>query len=332
MAIPLILRLVVILSLIWSLSGQAALAHSGHELESPDVFFGDAEITTQLFCTGIAIAFSFGALHALAPGHGKTMVAAYLVGNRGTAKHALLLGLITTIAHTTSVLALAVLALVASQYVLPEQLYPVLSTLSGLTVLGVGLWLFRQSWSSTGIQGLNLHHPVDSGASSHPAAYQHPHSGHDHPHDHNHPHSHDHDHHPSPSLSTTVMEQVAVANVTSCECGHTHAIPNDLSLKSLIALGIAGGMVPCPSALVLLLSAIAFHQVTYGLFLVSGFSLGMAAVLIALGLMVVYAKRWFEDLPNQSPWFRYLPMASASVIILTGIVLTGYAVLPNAVY
>lgn len=348
MAILSILRLGVVSALLWSLSGEVALAHPWHELESPDVFLGSVEITTQLFLAGIAIAFSFGALHALAPGHGKTMVAAYLVGNQGTAKHALLLGLITTITHTISVLALAVLALVASQYILPEQLYPVLSTLSGLTVLGVGLWLFRQSWSMAGAPLFPQHSsdvPVllTDQATDQATTIDSPHV--DLQHTHHQSASHDHPHASYPSLHTPHLweaikgkplesqdpQNLRHPNIAHCDCGHTHAIPNDFSLKSLIALGIAGGMVPCPSALVLLLSAIAFHHVTYGLFLVSGFSLGMASVLITLGLMVVYAKRWLENLPSQSSWFRYLPMASASVIILTGIVLTGYAVLPNPI-
>jgi nickel/cobalt transporter (NicO) family protein len=302
MVIPQPLRILILVLLVWATSSQAAIAQPWlDELESPNLFFSAAELTPGLACMGMGIAFGFGAIHALAPGHGKTMVAAYLVGNRGTARHALLLGLVTTIAHTFSVLCLALVALVAAQYILPEQLYPILSALSGLTVLGVGLWLFRQSLLSN---QLNFDWPPSANPGSH---------------DFSHDHHENHDHH----------EHDALHNHTNCSCGHSH-LPETLSLKSLIALGIAGGMVPCPSALVLLLSAIAFHQVPYGIALVSGFSLGMAAVLIALGLVVVYAKRQFEQRPNQITWFRYAPLASASVITLIGIVLTGYAIFPSS--
>ncbi len=299
MAIPRLIRGLMMVVLAWMALSQTAIADPWHEFESPNVFFSAPDITPQLTFIGLAIAFSFGAIHALAPGHGKTMVAAYLVGNRGTAKHALLLGLVTTVSHTLSVLFLAVLALVASQYILPEQLYPVLSALSGLTVLGVGLWLFRQSLLSNQHLSFDLFQPKPSPETGHVL------------------------HHSHEEYSYEVHSHA------SCDCGHIHAeIPTQLSLKSLIALGIAGGMVPCPSALVLLLTAIAFHQVAYGVILVSGFSLGLASVLIALGLTVVYAKRWFEQLPSQSTWFRYLPLASASMIILTGIALTGFAIFP----
>ena len=90
---------------------------------------------------GLLIAFMFGSFHALSPGHGKTMVAAYLVGSRGTVRHAVSLGIIVTVTHTLGVFALGLVTLFASKYVVPEKLYPILSVISGLAVFGVGVWL-----------------------------------------------------------------------------------------------------------------------------------------------------------------------------------------------
>lgn len=261
------------------LQALPAIAHPGHG----GVFLQSLvhqSLTPTLTLTGIGIAFLFGAGHAIAPGHGKTMVAAYLVGSRGTPFHALLLGLVTTITHTLGVFALGLVALFASQYVLPETLYPILSFISGLTVCGVGFWLLDSQ----------LHNSHD-----------HNHNHDEHLHHHHHQDVHEHQHH--------------------------HHVPNSpMTLQSLIALGIAGGIVPCPSALVLLLSAIALHQTAYGILLISGFSLGLASVLVAIGLIVVYARQWSDRFPSSGALRQHLPVASAVAIIVTGIVLTACAV------
>src|SRR5262249_28057389 len=99
------------------------------------------ELNACLVLTGLVIAFVFGGLHALSPGHGKAMVAAYLVGTRGTARHAVLLGVVVTVTHTLGVFVLGLVALLAARYVVPEKLYTVLGAVSGLTVCGVGAWL-----------------------------------------------------------------------------------------------------------------------------------------------------------------------------------------------
>ena len=115
--------------------------------------------------TAAFIALGLGALHALEPGHGKTIVAAYLVGSRGTAWHAVLLGLIVTASHTAGVFALGAITLYASRYIVPEQLYPWLGVFSGLTIAGLGGYMFLRRWNG---------------------------------HDHGHSHSHDHGHTHSP--------------------------------------------------------------------------------------------------------------------------------------
>lgn len=245
---------------------QPALAHIGH---SSFLTQNLARMTLSptLMLSGIGIALIAGAGHALSPGHGKTMVAAYLVGSRGTPQQAILLGLVTTLTHTISVFALGILALLLSKYMLPEQLYPFLSLLSGLMVCGVGFWLLDRY--------LN------------PAP------------NHHHNHSSEHKHYSS----------------------------NSVTLQSLLTLGIAGGLVPCPSALVLLLSAIALHQTAYGLLLVCAFSFGLAVVLVSIGLVVIHAHHWLKRFSWVQPFQHYLPILSALTVIAVGSLLMACAVI-----
>ncbi|NET37960.1 MAG: high frequency lysogenization protein HflD [Cyanothece sp. SIO1E1] len=232
----------------------------------------ESHSTFGTMSAGVAIAFALGAVHALSPGHGKTLVSAYLIGARGTPEQALVLGLTTTIAQSMGVFALGLMTLFASQYILPEQLYPILSLLSGLAICIVGLRLLQTRLSS--------HH----------------HSHHSH-----------HSHH-GPVHSSHA---------------HTHS---HADLSSLITLGISGGLVPCPSALVLWLSAVALHQITYGLILVGGFSLGLASLLTILGLIAVYARQWLEQLPIGHGWVKHLSILSAATTVCIGISLTMFAI------
>jgi nickel/cobalt exporter len=170
-----------------------------------------------------------------------------------------------------------VIALIASRYVVPEDLYPILSLVSGITIFSVGCQLISRRIRSS------LHH------------------------EHNHVHHHDHFHHETHSHDRKACEPV--------------------SLRSLISLGVAGGLVPCPSALVLLLSAIALHQTVYGMVLVSAFSCGLASVLIGLGILTIYAHHWLDRFPSGQTLQQYLPIASAVTITLVGVVLSANAIL-----
>ncbi len=240
----------------------------------------------------LTIAVIWGAMHALTPGHGKTIVGAYLVGSRGTARHALYLGLTTTITHTAGVFALGLVTLFASRYIVPEQLYPWLSFLSGALIVGLGLNLLVSR--------------LRSATSRRPGH-------HDHDHDHHHPHDHDHDphHHHDPSHPRAGLPP-----------GVDGAPVN---WRSLLALGVSGGLLPCPSALVVMLSAIALDKIAFGLVLVMAFSLGLAGVLTGLGLMMVYAGRWFSRFPAESRVVRLLPAASALFITVAGVGITEQA-------
>jgi nickel/cobalt transporter (NicO) family protein len=204
-------------------------------------------------------AFGWGALHALSPGHGKAMVAAYLVGTRGKPRHAVALGATVTVTHTIGVFALGLVTLALSQYVLPEDLYPWLNLAAGLLVVAIGAGVLRS----------RLRHA-----------------------------KHHRDHH------------------------HHH---HDVTPRSLLGMGAAAGLIPCPSALVVLLAAVSQHEIGLGMLLIVAFSLGLAATLTALGLAVVYARRLVPrlELPRLA---AALPAASALLIVGVGCVLTAGAV------
>lgn len=251
-------------------------------------------------------AFGWGAAHALSPGHGKTIVAAYLVGSRGTAYHALFLGLTTTITHTAGVFILGGVTLFASRYILPETLFPWLSLISGLVVVVIGATMAWRWWRGAGIG----HHHDHSHAHHH-----------NHEHDHSHEHGHDHSH------ATT---ESAMAGVTYHRHGsgswHTHTPPGadgaPVTWRSLLALGVSGGLLPCPSALVVMLGAIALERIAFGLVLIVAFSLGLASVLTAIGIILVYAGRFFDRLPQSGRLLRLMPAASALFITVVGIGIT----------
>ena len=242
------------------------------------------EVGFWFLFTAALIAAGLGAFHALEPGHGKTIVAAYLVGSQGTAMHACLLGLIVTASHTAGVYLLGVITLYASRYVVPERLYPWLGAASGLTIACLGIYLLVQRW-----RGKHGHH-------HHGHTHSHEHHHHDdHHHHYGHPHIHTHDH------------------------PHEHHHHGTVSKRQLLALGITGGIVPCPAALVVLLSALALHRVAFGLFLILAFSIGLAAVLIAIGLLMVYARRFMSRVSGEGVVItRWLPVMSAVFITVLG--------------
>ncbi len=251
--------------------------------------------------------FAWGAAHSMSPGHGKTLVGAYLVGERATPRHAIFLAMVTTVTHTLGVFALGLVTLFAARYILPEQLYPWLSLLSGTMVMAIGVNLLWQRWRRY----------VSTKGSSH-EAHGHTHTPHAHtPHHHGHTHHHDHDHGHS---------EHSHSEHTHGEPAHSHLPAENgepVTWRSLLFLGLSAGLVPCPAALVLLLGAIALGNPTSGLILVFVFSLGLSLVLTVLGLLLVYAKQLFKYLPTtQLSWTRWLPVASASGIVVIGIAIS----------
>jgi nickel/cobalt transporter (NicO) family protein len=218
-------------------------------------------------------AFGWGAVHALSPGHGKAMVAAYLVGARGTPRHAVALGATVTITHTAGVFALGLVTLLLARYVLPDQLYPWLNLASGLLVLVIGAAVLRSR--------------IRWGRAKRAAAPHHHH------HHHHHEHPHDHDH-----------------------------MPAQITWRGLIAAGAAAGLIPCPSALVVLLAAVAQHEIALGMLLIVAFSLGLAGTLTGLGLAVVYTRRLAVRIEPSGRAVALLPATSALAICGIGCLLT----------
>jgi nickel/cobalt transporter (NicO) family protein len=252
-----------------------ALAEAGaakHEGGGFEALIERGDLSIGVLLVSLLVAMFWGAAHALTPGHGKAMVAAYLVGTRGRPRHAFMLGGTVTVAHTAGVFAIGLVTLALSQFIVPEQLYPWLTLVSGLLVVAVGAGVLRQRLrSKRSTAGDNHHH------------------GH---HDHNHDH-HDHD--------------------------------DALTSKGILGVGIAAGLLPCPSALVVLLSAIALHRIGLGLALIVAFSVGLAATITAIGLVAVFARQAFGRFSLDGPVVRALPAVSAALILAVGVVITAKA-------
>ena len=242
--------------------------------------------------TAAFLAAGLGALHALEPGHGKTIVAAYLVGSRGAPKHAIGLGLLVTAAHTAGVYLLGAVVLYASKYIIPERIYPWLSIFSGLIIAVLAAYLLLRAW--TGVETPEEH---DEGVL----------------------HTHWYSLRRNP-VGTDAAIVEAVSEATSPRRERT------VPLRQLLLLGITGGIIPCPAALVVLLSAVSLHRVGLGLFLIVAFSFGLAGVLIAIGILMVKARgllaRWRSDSPVIQRW---LPLVSASAMLIAGLAIAGSA-------
>jgi nickel/cobalt transporter (NicO) family protein len=276
------------------------------------------QISGAMIIAGLAVAFALGAVHAMSPGHGKTIVAAYLVGSRGSARHAIFLGGMVTFTHTISVFLLGLGTLFLSRYILPEKIVPVLGVISGVSIVWIGGILLYKRIQTARHLAHHHHHAHDHSHHHHDHEQAHAHQhAHEH-HHHGHAHAHDHPHHDH------VHDGGALAHDHGDGHVHSHLPEGDVSLGSLVALGASGGLVPCPSALVLLLSAIALGRIGLGLGLLVAFSLGLAGVLMAIGLIVLYAKQLLPDSEKASHHaaFRLLPVASAAVIVCVGLVMT----------
>ena len=239
----------------------------GKSLQAPDRvvdssfarLIGRDHLSAWIVLASLAAALFWGAAHALSPGHGKTIVTAYLVGQRGTPRHAALLGLIVTATHTVGVFALGLVTLLLSRFVVPDHLYPWLNLSSGMLVVGIGVSVLTARWRRR--------------------------SARDH-------HHHDHAH---------------------------------ISGRSLVAVGVSGGVLPCPSALVVLLAAISLHRIAYGMILIVAFSAGLALSISGIGLVAVLAKRAFRRVTFEGRVVTLLPAISALVIVVAGIAMTVHA-------
>jgi ABC-type nickel/cobalt efflux system permease component RcnA len=268
--------------------------------------FQARELTLPIVLASLLAAVALGAFHALSPGHGKTVMAAYLVGSRGTARHALGLGLTVTVSHTLGVVALAVLSLSAASIIPPERLYPILGLVSGSLVVAIGLWLV--------VDRVRAYRRERAEARAHEHAHAH---GLEHEHDHAHAAAHEHE-----------------ADGWHSHGGirHTHVPAGNQPQRwrGLFALGLAGGMVPSASALILLLGSLSAGRPAFGLVLTLAFGIGMAIVLVGIGMGLVYARGFLERMPTGGLGVRLsraIPAATAVVVLMAGVVITTQAAL-----
>jgi nickel/cobalt exporter len=280
-------------------------------------------LSVSFLLTAALIAAGLGGLHAMEPGHGKTLVAAYLVGSRSSIRHVVLLGTVVTASHTASVYLLGITTLYASRWVMPDRLYPWLGVASGALVAVLGMVLFVRRFK--GDDHTHDHHSHDD------AHDHHDHDDEDHlmPHRHNflgehvhddHAHSHSHSHHGHAHSHKGVAHYHE--HPQPKHSPHSHD-DSGVSVRELLTLGITGGIVPCPAALVVLLSAVAIGRIVFGLFLIVAFSIGLAAVLIFFGIATLYARRLMSRFRSESPLVsRWLPMTSSAVITIVGVTMT----------
>ncbi|MEZ5099771.1 MAG: High-affinity nickel-transporter [Thermoleophilia bacterium] len=280
--------------------GARPLTPAEHGFEA---LVGTRELTAGVVAVALLVAAFWGAAHALSPGHGKGIVAAYLVGTRGTARHAVYLGVIVTVTHTLGVFALGAVTLVLSEFVVPERLYPWLNLVAALLVVAVGIAVLRQRvsrWTAArrAREAVRrqpapgeLRAAVAGGTRFRVAGHAH---GHGHGHDHAHGLGHDHAHVPEPGSGW----------------------------RGLLAVGISSGLVPCPTALVVLLAAISLHRVGFGMLLIVAFGLGLAGTITAIGLLAVLGKRLAARASLDGPLVRLLPALSSVAIVAVGLAMT----------
>jgi len=276
-----------------------------------------AEANLMLYAGAVAL----GALHAFEPGHGKTIIAAYMIGTRGRAIDGLILGLIVTFTHTFSVILLGVIAkLLAGSYT-EAQLHGWLGLFSAILILAVGIWMIRERLRSNGGHG-HVHlfghahghdHHGHEHHLHHPRAAEHSHH-HGHVHDHSHVHSGaDHDHGHSHNHGPAGHHCHSPAGSKETRKGQPPPGKWDLLL-----LGISGGLVPCPAAIATLLAAIAAGRIAEGLTMALFFSLGLGAVMMAIGVTLSQAGRLASRIGENLELGRRIGLVSAVLITLLG--------------
>jgi ABC-type nickel/cobalt efflux system permease component RcnA len=250
------------------------------------------DLTPSLIAISLLTALGLGALHALEPGHGKSLAAAYLIGTRATPRHAVMLGFTVTVTHTASVFVMGLATLFLSRFIVPEKLFPVLGMMSALIVMVMGASMIANAVRQRRQPRIAADHTHTFDASTNQLI--HAHGG----------------------------KQ------------HTHVPPATLSARNVMAVGVSGGLVPCPAALIVLLSAIALGRIGFGMLLIVAFSIGLAGVLTAISLMLVFSKRAlygtqfarrFAPALAGSRVAQVLPFASGAMIVCAGALLLYYA-------
>ena len=232
----------------------------------------DQALQSKSLWGALLLAFGLGAIHALTPGHGKTIVGAYLIGSRGTVPQAIFLGIVVTVTHTFSVILLGVACLFFFQKYLPPTLIPWIGVASGLLMTLLGLTLLSGDVPTF----IHHHHDDEDG----------------------------HHHHHGPGGHH-----------------HHHHMPDKLTLGGLLTLGITGGMVPCPEALAVLLTALALNKLMLGLLILLAFSGGLAFVLVLIGIVMVRAAALFEKRYPSKGMISRMSDVSYTLMVITGLII-----------
>ena len=260
----------------------------------------------------VVSSFWAGAAHAATPGHGKTIAAAYIVGARGKPIDAVILGIFVTLSHTSGIVLVGVLASLGSTWLRPQRIEAYLAVAVGILVIVLGLWML---WTQRDLVALAMGERGDAANRADSHAQDH---AHDHAHDaaHDHPHGHGHG-------ESVVWHSHGFGKV------HAHRLDvvaeNRPKLPVLLALGIAGGLLPDPAALALLLGALSSGKVLLGLVTVLVFSLGFAATLVVVGIVAAKVGEKVLDW-LASIWMIRLQIATSLLIVGMGVVLTIRAV------
>jgi nickel/cobalt transporter (NicO) family protein len=286
--------------------------------------FRTADLTPIVLLVSLLTAAALGAGHALTPGHGKTLMAAYLVGTRGSALHALGLGLSVSLSHTVGILVLAGLVVGASDVLAPDLIVRVAPAVAAVSIVAIGGWMLvselRRRRAARGALRVWPDHPHD-----HEPGHEHAHDDRPHHHDddvHDHPHDLAHGHEAAPSDALEYRHGGVM---------HTHlpAVGSTITWRSLFLLGLAGGLIPSTSALLILLGSIAAGRPAFGFVLVVAFGLGMAGVMAGIGLVLVFARGRLERMPSGRGIARLrdaVPLVAAVLVFGLGIYLTAQAV------
>ncbi|WP_203711609.1 nickel/cobalt transporter [Asanoa siamensis] len=254
-----------------------------------DSVVGGARLTPLVGLLAVLLALVLGAAHAALPGHGKTVMAAYLAGRAGRPRDAVAVGATVTLTHTGGVIALGLL-LTTFAGVAGESVLGWLGVASGVLVAGIGVGAL--------LSALRRRRAVGAGHS-----HGHRHS-HGHGHSHGPGHAHSHDHHD----------------------GVVHRHSHGPGKWGIAGIGVAGGLVPSPSALIVLLGAIALGRTAFGILLVFAYGLGMAATLTAAGLLLIRVRdRFAGRLRGLLRWQAAAPSATAALIVVVGLGLAGRA-------
>lgn len=251
-------------------------------------------------------AVTLGALHAFEPGHGKTLIAAYMIGTRGRAWDGFLLGAIVTFTHTFSVILLGLVAQLLSQSYSESELHNWLGLLSAAVILGVGLWMLRQRLGHSSSQGhIHLFGKGHSHASPQQEGQCQSHDDHHHHHD---DHGRHHEHHTHTGHGS-----------------HSHAHdhgrsdePTSYNIWNLFFLGISGGMIPCPAAIATLLAAIGAGRIAQGLSMTMFFSLGLGLVMMSIGVALSQTGRFTRKISENLEFGRRMGVVSAVLIVFLG--------------